>query len=105
MIKYIALYRTPSDPADFDEKYFGSHAPLVAKTPGLVRMEVARVQRVVFPGFLGDTRPHLVAEMYFESAESAKAAFKSPEWAASGENLAEIGGLELVTMFTAEVLG
>jgi hypothetical protein len=33
-----------------------------------------------------------------------KAAFQSPEWHAAGANLSEIGGLELVAMFTAEVV-
>jgi uncharacterized protein (TIGR02118 family) len=103
MHKYIALYRKPADPAAFDDAYFTSHIPLVLKTPGLVRAEVAKVARVVVPGFLGDAEPYLIAEMYFESKDAAKAAYSTPEWAASGANLAEIGGLELVAMFTADV--
>jgi hypothetical protein len=57
MFKYIALYQRPSDPESFDEKYFGSHLPLVEHTPGLVRQEVAKVSRVFVPGFLGTTEP------------------------------------------------
>jgi hypothetical protein len=41
----------------------------------------------------------------FESAEAMKAAFKSPEWAAGGENLQSWGGMELVTMFAAQPEG
>ncbi|HEY8374138.1 MAG TPA: EthD family reductase [Pseudonocardiaceae bacterium] len=104
MIKYIALYRKPADTEAFAEKYFATHLPLVAKTPGLVRCEVARVQRTYVPGFLGDTEPFLIAEMYFESKEAMKTAFASEEWKAAGANLAEIGGMELVAMFAAEVL-
>lgn len=104
MIKYIALYKRPADPEGFDRQYFESHLPVVGAVPGLVRAEVAKVQRVFFAGFLGDTEPYLVAEMYFESEESFKAALKSPEWATSGANLAEIGGMELVAMFSAEVV-
>lgn len=104
VIKAIALYKKPADPEGFDEKYFASHVPLVQRTPGLVRIEVATVNRVVLAGFLGDTEPHLIAEMYFESADTARDAFKSPEWQAGGANLAEIGGMELVTMFLAEVV-
>jgi uncharacterized protein (TIGR02118 family) len=104
MLKYIALYQKPADPESFDEKYFSSHLPLVDRTPGMLRAEVARVSRVFVPGFLGDTEPYLIAEMYFESADAAKAAFASPEWQAAGANLAEIGGLPLVAMFTADVL-
>ncbi|SEP92186.1 EthD family reductase [Lentzea albida] len=105
MIKYIALYKKPADPEGFDEKYFESHLPIVNSVPGIVRAEVAKVQRVFLAGFLGDTEPHLMAEMYFESEESFKAALQSPEWATSGANLAEIGGMELVAMFSAEVVG
>ncbi|USX49446.1 EthD family reductase [Lentzea sp. HUAS12] len=105
MIKYIALYKKPADPEGFDEKYFESHLPIVESVPGIVRAEVAKVQRVFLAGFLGENELHLVAEMYFESEESFKAALQSPEWATSGANLAEIGGMELVAMFSAEVVG
>ncbi|WP_433268089.1 EthD family reductase [Actinosynnema sp. CS-041913] len=105
MIKYIALYRKPANPDEFDEAYFTSHLPLVAKTPGLVRVEVAKVGRVLVPGFLGEHEPHLVAELYFASEADMKAAFASPEWQAAGANLTEIGGMELVAMFAAEVVG
>lgn len=104
MIKYIALYRRPDDVESFDEAYFASHLPLVERTPGLLRAEVAKVSRVLVPGFLGQHELHIVAEMYFESADTMREAFGSPEWRAAGANLTEIGGVELVAMFTAEVV-
>ncbi|MCP2168677.1 EthD family reductase [Goodfellowiella coeruleoviolacea] len=104
MIKYLALYRKPANPDEFDEKYFATHLPLVARAPGVLRAEVAKVQRVYVPGFLGDHEPHLVAELYFESREAMKTTFASPEWQAAGANLTEIGGMELVAMFAAEVV-
>jgi uncharacterized protein (TIGR02118 family) len=104
MIKYVALYRTPADAADFDEKYFGSHKPLIDAVPGLLRQEIAKVTRTFVPGFLGETEPYLIAELYFESKDAMKAAFGSAEWQASGANLTEIGGMELVAMFSAEVV-
>lgn len=104
MIKYIALYKKPADPEGFDERYFETHLPIVKSVPGLVRAEVAKVQRVVLAGFLGENEPYLIAEMYFDSAESMRAAVQTPEWASSGANLAEIGGMELVAMFSAEVV-
>ncbi|APU12724.1 EthD family reductase [Actinoalloteichus fjordicus] len=103
MIKYIALYRRPTD-GGFDDRYFAEHLPLVARTPGLLRTEVARIDRVHLAGFLGDVEPYLIAEMFFASVDEMRAALRSPEWRRAGENLAEIGGIELVTMFSAEVL-
>jgi hypothetical protein len=56
------------------------------------------------PGFLTDNEPYLIAELYFESKNAMKTAFASPEWQASGANLTDIGGMELVAMFSAEVV-
>jgi uncharacterized protein (TIGR02118 family) len=97
-VSYFALYRTPDDPADFEQHYFGGHVPLIEKTPGLVENRVHRVTRQ----FVGEPGYHLLAELVFESPEAMKAAFKSEEWKAGGENLASWGGMELVTMFSAE---
>jgi hypothetical protein len=45
-----------------------------------------------------------MAELYFESYDALKAAFKTEQWAASGANLQEWGGLELVSMYVAELV-
>lgn len=100
MIKYVALYRTPEDAASFDASYFGTHVPLAEKTPGLVRAEIARVLKTV----KGEEALHVMAELYFDDYDALKTAFKTQEWAASGANLAEWGGLELVSMYVAEVV-
>ena len=97
-VSYFALYRTPADPADFEKHYFGSHVPLIEKTPGLLENRVHRVTRQ----FVGDPGYYLLAELVFESQEAMKQAFRSPEWAAAGENLSAWGGIDLVTMFTAQ---
>ena len=97
-VSYFALYRTPENPAEFDEHYFGTHVPIVDNTPGLVESRVHRVTRQ----FVGEPAYYLLAELVFESPEAMKAGFKSEEWKASGENLASWGGMELVTMFAAE---
>ncbi len=104
MIKYVALYKQPADAEAFDKAYFESHKPLIDKVPGLVRQEIGKVTRTFVPGFLGETEPYLIAELYFESKEAMKAGFASPEWQAAGANLTEIGGMELVAMFSAEVV-
>jgi len=100
VIKYVALYRTPDDPETFDKDYFGTHVPIVNDTPGLVRTELAKVTRMM----VGEPAYYLLAELYFDSVESMKAAFKTEPWRASGDNLQSWGGMDLVTMFTAEVV-
>jgi len=103
MIKYVALYKQPADAEAFEKAYFESHKPLIDKVPGLIRQEIGKVTRTFVPGFLGDNEPCLIAELYFESKDAMKTAFASPEWQASGANLTEIGGMDLVAMFSAEV--
>lgn len=100
MIKFVAIYRMPEDPEGFDKQYFETHVPLVNQTPGLVRTELARVTRMM----VGEPAEYLIAELYFESAESMRAGFKSEAWRTSGVNLQEWGGMDLVTMFTAQVV-
>jgi uncharacterized protein (TIGR02118 family) len=104
MIKYVALYKAPTDAAAFDKAYFESHKPLIDKVPGLIRQEIAKVSRTFVPNFLEGNEPYLIAELYFESKDAMKTAFASPEWQVSGANLTEIGGMELVAMFSAEVV-
>jgi len=97
-VSFFALYRTPEDADSFDANYFGTHVPIVAETPGLLENKVHRVKRQM----VGEPAYYLLAELVFPDAESMKAAFKSPEWAASGANLQEWGGMDLVTMFTTD---
>lgn len=94
---YFALYRTPDDADAFDEKYFGTHVPIVDRTPGLVEARLHKVARQ----FVGEPAYYLLAELVFNSEDAFKAAAKSPEWAESGANLQEWGGMSLVTMFSA----
>jgi uncharacterized protein (TIGR02118 family) len=98
--KFVALYALPREADEFIGAYFKTHLPLVGATPGLLRTEVARVTRSV----RGDAGFSLFAEMYFADEQSLRAALKSPEWRAAGENLSEIGGVEMATMVVAEVL-
>ncbi|MCA1823832.1 MAG: EthD family reductase [Mycobacteriales bacterium] len=100
MVKYVALYRTPDDTTGFDENYFGTHVPIVNRTPGLVRSEIARVVRTV----VGDPAYYVMAELYFTDYDAMRAAFKTEPWQESGANLQSWGGMELVTMFTAQVV-
>ncbi len=97
MSRFVALYRLPEDPAvleRFDRDYEATHLPLVRKTPGLVRIEASRVRRTVY----GAPALHLLAVMTFADREAMTSGLASPEWAAAGRNLADIGGLDLATM-------
>ena len=81
--KMLALYRAPDDIDAFLDHYRSVHRPLVEKVPGLVRMELTRIDRTL----IGEQGNFLLAEMLFADAESLKAAVRSPENAAAGADL------------------
>lgn len=96
MSKLIALYRRPADPAEFDRHYFQAHLPLIAKVPGLQKTTLTRFTRSI----MGEEF-YLMAEMTFVDRETLKAAMKSPEMAAAGENLNSFAA-GLVTLLFGE---
>lgn len=83
MVKLVAAYSKPKDPADFDSRYFGTHVPLARKIPGLKEMKVFRVKG----GPAGEAPYYLLAELFFDDMPSLKAGMSSPEGQAAGKNL------------------
>lgn len=83
MVKLIALYRKPADPATFDQAYWTMHIPLVNKIPGLARVEVSRITGAM----RGETDLYLIAVLYFQDKATMDAAMQSPENAEAGKNL------------------
>jgi uncharacterized protein (TIGR02118 family) len=56
MVKLVALYRKPVDPAAFDKAYFETYVPLANKIPHLRRAVVSRVTGARPAGVLSDGR-------------------------------------------------
>ncbi len=83
MVKLIALYRKPADPAAFDTAYLYTHIPLVNKIPNLRRVEISRVTGAP----RGEPEYYMIAEMYFDDKAAMDAAMSSPENAEAGKNL------------------
>lgn len=83
MVKLIALYRKPADIEQFEKHYFEVHMPLVAKIPGLLKSEVARLKGL--PG--QDSKYYMITEMYFKDMDSFNAGMATPEGKASGKDL------------------
>lgn len=82
-MKLVALYKQPPDPAAFDDAYFNTHLPLIEKVPGIRKTQITRFTRTI----AGGEGFYLMAEMHFEDEAALKAAMRSPEMAAAGENL------------------
>ena len=102
MAKLLVLYKTPADPAAFDEHYFKRHVPLAKAIPGVQRYEVS-AGPVSTPG--GASPYHLVATIDFASMAAIQAAFASPEGQTTAGDLANFAqaGVELLVFDTKEV--
>jgi uncharacterized protein (TIGR02118 family) len=99
VVKLVALYAHPADPAAFDQHYRQTHIPLVQTLPGLRRLEAARV--VGAPG--GVPPPYyLIAEMYFDDLDALRAALRSPPGRAAADDLQRFAP-GLVTLLYAQV--
>jgi uncharacterized protein (TIGR02118 family) len=97
MTKLIALYRKPADAAAFDSHYRDTHTPLVRKYPGLRKLEITRITGAP----IGETKFHLMAEMYFDNKAAMDAALVSPEGKAVARDLMSFAA-DVVTVFQGE---
>jgi uncharacterized protein (TIGR02118 family) len=102
MAQLVVLYKTPKDPAAFDEHYFGRHAALAKKMPGLRKFEV-NDGAVTTPA--GPSGIHLVAVLHFDSVAAIQASFASPEGraAAADEQTFATGGSDILLFETRQV--
>jgi len=98
MIKLIALFRKPADIAEFDEHYDAIHTPLVKRYPGLRKLEITRITGAP----IGETKYHLLCEMYWDNKDDMDKALGSPEGRAVAKDLMSFAA-ELVTVFFGEV--
>lgn len=89
MVKFVALYKKPDDIEAFEKHYFEIHMPLVAKIPGLIKSETARLSGM--PSTRSQTgqeiQYYLITEMYFESMDLLNEGMASPEGKAAGRDL------------------
>lgn len=65
MFKFVTIYRRVDDEETLEAFFSQVHLPLAEKLPGLIKSEVGRVEGK--PG--GDSRFHLMYELYFESRD------------------------------------
>jgi uncharacterized protein (TIGR02118 family) len=84
MVKLIVAYGVPEDPAAFDRHYADTHVPLAEKIPNVDRFEAAKVLGTAD----GSPAPyHLIAELWFDSAEVLQASLGSPEGQAAAADV------------------
>ena len=83
MVRLVALYNTPDDPAAFDAYYREVHAPIVRRYPNLRGLRLIRAD-----GVGGRPSPYYaVAVMQFDSRADLDAALASEAGRESGRDL------------------
>jgi uncharacterized protein (TIGR02118 family) len=83
MVRFLVLYNTPEDPAEFDRYYREVHIPLAKKIPGLRRYTISRDLAVI----RGAEDYYLIAELDFDSRAALESAFQSPEGQAAAQDV------------------
>jgi uncharacterized protein (TIGR02118 family) len=102
MADVVVLYKTPKDPAAFDEYYAATHIPLAKKMPGLRKYQVSQGP-VATPA--GPPGIHLIATLTFDSMTAVQNAFGSAEGKATAADVSKFatGGAEIMFFDTKEV--
>ena len=96
MAEVVVLYKTPKDPAAFDEYYAETHIPLAKKLPGLRKYQVSKGP-VATPA--GPSGVYLVAILTFDDMAAIQNAFGSAEGKATAADLPKFAGSGADLMF------
>lgn len=102
MATILVMYHTPTDPKSFDEYYYGTHADIAKKIPGLQRLNLSCSQ---VNDFDGSASPyHLIATLEFASMNDLQAATTTPELQAAAADLANFatGGVTIYAFDTKD---
>lgn len=97
MFKFVTLYRRVDDEEALETFFSRTHLPLAEQLPGLLKSEVSRVTGK--PG--GESRFHLMYELYFASEESFHLALHSGPGLQLIQALKSWSDAHLVTWFYA----
>jgi uncharacterized protein (TIGR02118 family) len=83
MVRFLVLYNTPEDPAEFHRHYREVHIPLAKSLPGLRRYTVSRDVALI----RGAGPYYMIAELDFDDRAALEAAFASPEGQAAAQDV------------------
>lgn len=98
MTKLVALFKKPSDSEELDRYYTSTIVPLLKQLPGLQKLESTWISGAPF----GDSKFHLMAELYFADRASMDAAMASSEGKAIAKNLLRFAS-DVASLFHGEV--
>ncbi len=95
MFKFVTIYRRVDEEITLENFFAQKNLPLAEKLPGLIKSEVSRV--LGKPG--GESRFHLMYELYFETADTFFHSLESEPGKKLMQELKEWADAKLVTWF------
>lgn len=98
MFKFVTLYRRVDEEGQLEAFFSSTHLPLAEQLPGLLKTAVTRIKSK--PG--GQSRFHLLYELYFEDEAAYHAAFLSEPGLTLLSALQPWASAKLVTWFAGE---
>jgi uncharacterized protein (TIGR02118 family) len=98
LYKLVTIYRRVDDEDALEDFFSSTHLQLAERLPGLLKTEVSRVQGK--PG--GESRFHLMYELYFDAQEKLFEALASPVGQDLMVALSEWAEARIITWFYAE---
>jgi uncharacterized protein (TIGR02118 family) len=98
LFKFVAIYRRVDDELALEDFFSNTHLQLAEKLPGLLKTEVSRVTGK--PG--GESRFHLMYELYFASDQAFYEALGSEVGRQLMAALKPWGDARLITWFYSE---
>lgn len=98
MYKFVTIYRRVDDPDALERFFSETHLPLAEKLPGLIKSEIGRVSGK--PG--GESRFHLMYELYFETETAFIQALASEPGLQLMQALERWAAARLITWFYAD---
>ncbi|MCX7836016.1 MAG: EthD family reductase [bacterium] len=101
MNKMVVFYKQPENIESFVTRFKTQHLEILKKIPGVTSVKFTILTKTL----VGENPYWAYSETFFESADSLKAALKSPELAESGKDAMEFAaGLFTVILATEETL-
>ena len=98
MFKFVTMYRKVDDELALESFFAETHLKLAEKLPGLLKSEVSRITGK--PG--GQSRFHLVYELYFDTPEDFYKALASDPGRSLMATLTEWAEAKLITWYYAD---
>jgi uncharacterized protein (TIGR02118 family) len=98
MVKLVALFKKTENSEEFDALFSETAIPLLRQIPGLLRLEITSVTGAAF----GESKFHLMAELYFSDRSTLDTAMASKQGKAVARGLLQFA-TDVSSLFHGEV--